>query len=100
MNNNSPSSAENSEPIFSITLSYTGTQLVIDSTRLNVLISAAGNSKEIVEEIEKILRCTYKQVTPLLEELLACVFGSKISKNETRSVSESTIFFIGGDIDD
>lgn len=91
---------ENQKPIFSLTLSFTGTQLVFDCNQLNILNAAAEENIETVKEIEEKLRDTYKQVTPLFEKLLVSLFGEEIDKSELKSVSESTIFFIGGDIDD
>lgn len=94
------SSSEELKPIFSLTLSFTGTQLVIDSNQLNILNTAAVENLETITAIDEKLRDTYKQVTPLFEKLLVSLFGDGIDKNELKSVSESTIFFIGGDIDD
>lgn len=94
------SSSEELKPIFSLTLSFTGTQLVIDSNQLNILNAAAVENLETITAIDEKLRDTYKQVTPLFEQLLVSLFGDDIDKNELKSVSESTIFFIGGDIDD
>lgn len=94
------SSSEELKPIFSLTLSFTGTQLVFDCNQLNILNTAAEENIETVKEIEEKLRNTYRQVTPLFEKLLVSLFGDDIDKNELKSVSESTIFFIGGDIDD
>lgn len=92
--------SEELKPIFSLTLSFTGTQLVIDSNQLNILNAAAVENLETITAIDEKLRDTYKQVTPLFEKLLVSLFGDDIDKSELKSVSESTIFFIGGDIDD
>ncbi|MGN0569275.1 MAG: hypothetical protein ACI4N4_02070 [Candidatus Fimenecus sp.] len=91
------SSSEDSKPIFSLTLSFTGTQLVIDSNQLNILNVAAEEHLETITEIDKKLRDTYRQVTPLFEKLLVSLFGEEIDKSELKSISESTIFFIGGE---
>lgn len=98
--NESSYTQENPKPIFSLTLSFTGTQLVFDCNQLNILNTAAEENIETVKEIEEKLRNTYRQVTPLFEKLLVSLFGEEIDKSELKSVSESTIFFIGGDIDD
>ena len=73
---------------------------MIDSNQLNILNAAAVENLETITAIDEKLRDTYKQVTPLFEKLLVSLFGDDIDKSELKSVSESTIFFIGGDIDD
>lgn len=94
---NNITAPEQSPPIFSVSLAFTGTQLVVDTNQLNVLASATEDGKELINQIDEKLRDTYQQVTPLFEQLLVSLFGDNLQKNEMRSVSESTIFYVGGE---
>lgn len=95
---------EQNIPLFTLSVSFTGSQFIVDTNQLNVLVSAACGDEEdsqiqnLLKEMQDKLQDTYAQVTPLLESLLCAVFGAEsISKGEMRSVSESTLFFIGGE---
>lgn len=92
-------------PIFSLNVAFTGSQLTVDANQLNALISAGAECDVLAEErlveIQKELQNTYKKVTSLFEDILFSMFGSDaVIKNEIQSVSESTIFFIGGEDDE
>lgn len=94
MNNNE------SNALFSLTFSFTGTQFIVDSTQLNTIHSAlAENSaaRETLSNIEVLLRNTYAEITPKLKSLLEMVLGAEISASQIKSVSESTIFYNEGD---
>ena len=97
---NNTNQAETSAPIFSVTISLTGCNFSIDTTQLNVLLSALVDTdpalQEQLDNIQNDLRETYRRTAPAFEELLTSIFG-EVTKSEIKSVSESTIFYIGGD---
>lgn len=92
-------------PIFSLNISFTGCQFTVDANQLNTLIASSMECDLSVEqkldEIQKQLRSTFRATTALFEETLTSLFGEDaVVKNETSCVSESTIFFIGGEDND
>lgn len=89
-------------PIFSLSLSLTGSRLTADADLLNTLIAAgidySPEVKTQLREIQEEFLQAHKKVTALFEDVLSEMFGSDaIAKSETQSVCASTAFYIGGD---
>lgn len=96
--------SEQQTPIFYLSVSITGTKLTVDAEQLNILSSTAGDSKKcktLLDNLQICMNQTYDEVTGILHKLLAETFGTNdIELSCTKSVSESTLFFIGGENDD
>lgn len=97
-----PEVKETLPPIFSLTLSFTNSQLTIDANQLNTLRAACAECELSVDahlnEIQKELQNAYQKVTTLFEDILLSMYSKDaIIKSKVESVSNSTIFFIGGD---
>jgi len=89
-------------PIFSLSLSVTGSKLTADADILNTLIAAGIDTSPDVQaqlrEIQDEFLQTHKRVTERFENVLSELFGAEaIAKSETQSVCASTAFYIGGE---
>lgn len=90
-------------PIFQINISLTNSEFKIDTNQLNVLISALVDAdpalQDTLDNIQNNLRDVYRHTSSNFIDLLSTIFG-EVKKSEIKSVSESTIYYIGGDNDD
>lgn len=89
-------------PIFSLSLSVTGSKLTADADILNTLIAAGADASPLVRaqlrEIQDEFLQVHKRVTEQFEKVLTELFGAEaIAKSETQSVCASTAFYIGGE---
>lgn len=92
-------------PIFSLSLSVTGSKLTADADILNTLIAAGADTSPLVRaqlrEIQDEFLQVHKRVTEQFEKVLTELFGAEaIAKSETQSVCASTAFYIGGESDE
>ncbi len=95
-------SSEQETPIFSLSASIKGIELQCNISQLNLLAASAEGASHDAEtyllDIRNEFKKAYDKITPMFEKLLAGIFGDEeIQSHSVADVSESTIFFIGGE---
>lgn len=94
--------SEQETPIFSLSASIEGIELKCNISQLNLLAASAEGASHDAEtyllEIRNEFKKAYDKITPMFEKLLAEILGDdEIQSHSVADVSESTIFFIGGE---
>lgn len=99
ININAIDTSEQETPIFSLSISITGTKLIVDPEQLSIISTAATGNENCQNWLCKMQNCierTYEEMTDFLGAFLSEIFG-EVELNNTECNSKSSSFFFGGD---